>query len=332
MLINSAEAVYLPRGGKSRPMKKPTNYPTTMKQLKTATDIVSLCVIGLLTGQASALSLTLIDGSVGAVAAGNTLTAAVQAPASGINVDGSSIIYQGTAIQGQTQAATYTGFSLAPSSGSTPTLNLGDGIFLTSGSANIPPTNTTNSFSNALLQPGSGSNLLLTTLSGFNTNDANALSFDFTVDPGVTSVSANFIFGTDEFPTQSVTDIFGFFVDGVNYAKFSSGELISNTPGNPTNFISNPVGSGLYSIEYNGLTKAFNVVGILDSGLTTHTLTIGVADTSDSIWDSGVFIGGLKAGTATGGGGIGTTPDGGTTLILLGGALAGIAGLRRRLA
>ncbi|MCX6865893.1 MAG: VPDSG-CTERM sorting domain-containing protein, partial [Verrucomicrobia bacterium] len=75
-----------------------------------------------------------------------------------------------------------------------------------------------------------------------------------------------------------------------------------------------------------------NVGGILDSGLATHTLTIAIADTFDSIYDSGVFIGGLKAGTATGGGGIGTTPDGGTTLVLLGGALAAIAGLRRKLA
>jgi hypothetical protein len=296
--------------------------------MKHQTNIFGLLAISLLTGQASALSLTLIDGSVGAASTGSTLTSAVMAPASGINVVGGSIGYQGTSIQGQTQTATYTGFSLAPSSGSTPTLNLGDGIFLTSGSANIPSSNTVNQFNPAF--PASGSNALLSALAGSSTNDANALSFDFTVAPGVTSISANFIFGTDEFPTQSVTDIFGFFVDGVNYAKFPGGELISNTPGNPTNFISNPVGGGLYSIEYNGLTKAFTVVGILDSGLSTHSLTIGIADTFDTIFDSGVFIGGLKAGTSTGGGGI-TVPDGGTTVALLGGALAGLAGLRRRL-
>lgn len=40
----------------------------------------------------------------------------------------------------------------------------------------------------------------------------------------------------------------------MNYAKFPSGELISNTAGNPTNFISNPVGGGVYNIEWNGLT------------------------------------------------------------------------------
>ena len=55
---------------------------------------------------------------------------------------------------------------------------------------------------------------------------------------------------------QNVTDVFGFFVDGVNFARFANGQLISNTPGNPTNFIANPVGGGLYGIEYNGLTRS----------------------------------------------------------------------------
>lgn len=300
--------------------------------MKTKNLVFSLASVSLLStflaGQANGLTLGLIDGSVGPASTGGTLTSAVLAPSSGINVVGGSIGYQGTTISGFSQAATYSGFSLSPSSGSTPTLNLPNGIFMTSGRSNIPFTNTVNNFSNG---PGSGSNALLTSLAGASTFDANALSFQFTVGSGVTSVSANFVFGTDEFPTQSVTDIFGFFVDGVNFAKFAGGELISNTPGNPTNFILNPVGGGLYPIEYNGLTNVFNVVGILNTGLTTHTLTIAIADTSDTIFDSGVFIGGLAAGADTGGGGI-TVPDGGSSVAMLGLALAGIAGVRRKLA
>jgi len=279
-------------------------------------------------GSSNAATITPLTDSL---TAGGILTAAVLAPASGITVTPGSIAFQGIATPNFQQSATYTGFSLAPSSGSTPTLNLPNGIFLTSGSANIPTTNTLNSFSNS---PGSGSNALLSTLAGTNTNDANALTFAFQVPLGTTSVSAQFVFGTDEFPTQSVTDIFGFFVDGVNFAKFPSGELISNTAGNPTNFIFNPVGSGLYGIEYNGLTNVFNVVGILDPNLTEHTITIAIADTSDSIFDSGVFIGNLKTGTASGGGGIGpqppSVPDGGTTLVMLGLALGGMVKLRKK--
>lgn len=277
-------------------------------------------------GTSPAMALV-IDTNVGATPE-TTLSTAVLGAGSGITIVGGSETYQGnTAVA---QSGTYTGFNLAPSSGSTPTLNLPDGIVLTSGSANLPLTNTVNQFNPVF--PASGSNALLTTLAGTSTNDANAISFDFTVEAGKTSVSAQFVFGTDEFPTQSVTDIFGFFVDGVNYAKFPNGDLISNTPGNPTNFISNPVGSGLYGIEYNGLTQVFTVVGLLDMSLATHTIVIAVADTSDSIFDSGVFIGNLVAGTATGGG-IGQDPNPTpepASLALLGLGLAGLAAVRRR--
>ena len=287
-------------------------------------------------GSAQAFTITQIFDASNTNAATNTLIPALLAPGSGITVVGGTPALQGN-IAGPTnsQTGTYTGFNLAPSSGSTPTLTLPDGIVLTSGFANFPLTNTTNSYSQL---PNSGSNALLSALSGSvggstTTADANALSFSFTVAPGQNAVTAQFVFGTDEFPTQSVTDIFGFFVDGVNYARFPGGELISNTPGNPTNFISNPVGDGLYGIEYNGLTQTFTVVGLLDDQLTEHTITIAVADTSDDIFDSGVFIGGLRA-TQVGvndGGGITpiATPEP-ATMALLGTGLLGIGMLRRR--
>lgn len=294
--------------------------------------------LGFTANPASAL---VINTSVGPTPA-STLSAAILGPSSGISIVGGSETYQGNATF--PQSGTYTGFSLAPSSGSTPTLTLPDGILLTSGHSDLPLTNTVNNFSNSIhAETGSGSNSLLGALSASAggtavTYDANVISFKFTVGASQTSVSAQFVFGTDEFPTQSVTDIFGFFVDGVNYAKFASGELISNTPGNPTNFIHNPVGENLYGIEYNGLTQVFNVVGLLDPSLTTHTVTIGLADTYDDVWDSGVFFAGLKAGTDTGGGICGapgqppckgSVPEPGS-LALTGIALAGLITARRR--
>jgi hypothetical protein len=258
------------------------------------------------------------------------LIPAVQASSSGLsNIGGQTFV--GIA----NQSGTYTNFVLAPNFGSTPTLELPDGILLTSGRADLPLTNTVNQFNGALNTPGDADLSALSQSAGgtSTTRDANYISFTFEVAADQNAVQAFFVFGTDEFPTQSVTDIFGFFVDGVNYAKFPNGQLISNTPGNPTNFINNPVATDAYDIEYNGLTQVFKVVGLLDENLTTHTIKIAIADTSDTIFDSGVFIAGLSSTFAEDGGGI-VNPPGvpePTTLTMLGLALAGgCVRLRRR--
>lgn len=262
-----------------------------------------------------------------------TLLDALLAAPSGITVIPASMHYQGSTAH--EQSATYRNFSLAPSTGSGPTFALPDGVLLTTGTAVFPPTNTTNQYDPAI--PGSGSNAMLSNLSRSSGGtpfiaDANALSFQFTVAPGMNAVSASFLFGTEEFPTQSVTDIFGFFVDGVNYAYFPSGELISNTPGNATNFTDNPVGADRYGVEYNGLSKVFHVAGLLDRGLSMHTLTIAIGDTADDSFDSGVFIGGLRASSFAAGGitdpsAVVATPG---VLGLLGAAALALGGVRRR--
>jgi len=282
----------------------------------------------LIAAHAEALVITPI---VSTAEAPTVLVDALVKPGSGISIVPSSIAYQGTHSAALRQSALYTAFDLAPSTGSSPTLSLPDGVLLTSGNAAVPLTNTLDQFNGV---SRSGGNAALSALSGGETADANVLSFRFTVPSGRTSVSAQFVFGTEEYPLQNVTDVFGFFVDGVNYAHFANGQLISNTPGNPTNFIANPLGSGLYGIEYNGLTRSLTVTGILGAAAAdgSHTFLVGVADTSDPIFDSGVFLSSLTLGTATGGGigDVPAIPEPETYALMLGGLAASCWFLRLR--
>lgn len=295
-------------------------------------------VAGFAFAAGNASAALVVNGITTTAGIQSTLINALVNPTGGITATAVGATYQGINTTALQQSGTFTGFNLAPTSGSSPTLVLADGIALSSGRANIGNSNTTNSTS---VSTGSGANAQLGALSASAggtsaTNDANSLTFRFQVAAGLTSISAQFVFATEEFPTQSVTDIFGFFVDGVNFARFPSGQLISNTPGNPTNFIANPVGGGLYPIEYNGLTQVFNVVGLLGTPDADgfHTLTIGIADTSDSIFDSGVYISNLTGGSATGGGG-GINPNpipepGSLALVSLALAAAGWTARRQR--
>jgi hypothetical protein len=282
-------------------------------------------------GAAIAAALSLSASSAGAVvvttvandaSTASTMASALLGANSGINIVAGSAAIQGTNTATIKQYGTYSNFNLTSTAAANPTLAMANGVVLTTGKAVVPATNTATNYSTTT---SSGSNAQLTTLAGGTTYDANTLGFNFTVAEGVKSVSAKFVFATEEFPDQTVTDIFGFFIDGVNYAKFADGKLISNAVGS-SNFISNV--SGNYGIEYDGLTNVLTVTGLLDSLLTTHTLMFGVADTSDSTYDSAVYMNSLIAGKAVTGG-IGNVPEPSTTL-LFGIALAAAGLLRRK--
>jgi hypothetical protein len=259
-----------------------------------------------------------------------TMLNALLAPGSGINVIGGSLTYVGKTTPGKEQGATYSGFNLSPLSGPGATIINPDGILLTTGTSQIPFTNTVPDFSNGNTypSPGTGPSGPLSAISGLTTADKNFISFNFTLDPSKTSVNAKFVFASDEYPTQTVTDIFGFFVDGVNYAYFPGGALVSNVPA--ANFQNNPLGSSGYQIEFNGLTTSLSVEGLINTSLTTHTLMIAIADTNDAAYESAVFIGGLTAANGVTGGIVDSEVPVPASAWLMASGLLGLLGARRR--
>lgn len=263
------------------------------------------------------------------------LAAATLAAGSGITIEAGTETYQG----GATQGGTFTGFSFSKSSAS---VAIGDGVVLTSGSINDIPGNDNSAVSD---NPGAGSDADLEALSSQSVSeDANVLTFEFTVAAGITSVSLDFVFGTDEYPDQTVTDIFGVFVDGTNFAQYSDGSLVNFELGSPavSFFVDNDFGSSDplvdesgTALEYDGVVNRLTITGILDELLTTHSIKIAIGDTSDTIFDSGVFVANLMGGTATGGGGIDTGGGSSTvpapaTIPLMALALGALGFLRRR--
>ena len=134
---------------------------------------------------------------------------------------------------------------------------------------------------------------------GYETLDASGLEFDFSVAPGPSlDLAFNFVFASDEYHEyvdSRFNDVFGFFVDGLNIGLVPGTNLpvTVNTLNQQTNaayYVNNPPGeSAPFALEYDGFTKVItaHLKGIAPG---THHMKLVVADTSDSLGDSAVFI------------------------------------------
>jgi hypothetical protein len=160
-----------------------------------------------------------------------------------------------------------------------------------------------------------------------------SLMFSFTTSGG--SLFFNYFFASEEyneFVGTQFNDLFELRVDGVNIAFVPS----TTTPVKVNN-VNNSVNSAYYNdnttgaaanIEYDGFTDVFQAQA-LNLAAGTHTIEFLIADAGDSQLDSAVFIQGNSfSDTPTAPG----VPDGGSTLMLLSGAVAGLGMLRRKFA
>ncbi|MGA2677936.1 MAG: choice-of-anchor L domain-containing protein [Sedimentisphaerales bacterium] len=230
-------------------------------------------------------------------------------PTNDANILANTLLGSGIDLVGNPQ---YTGASAASGTfkgGLAAGIGIESGIILTSGLATnaLPPDNgkasTDNGMPgdsdlNALLQARGGSS------AGLVTYDAAVLEFTFNSQGG--NLFFNFVFASSEYNqyvNSQFNDVFGFFLDGVNIALIpgtttpvaintvNGGNPLGTNASNPQYFHNNSLSDGgpFYSIHYDGFTSVFTAHALnLSSG--THTIKLAIADTSDHVLDSAVFI------------------------------------------
>ena len=223
------------------------------------------------------------------------LTDALTPDGNGIVIDSGSI----SLVAGSTSVNFYDG-SLAA-------LGIGAGLLVTSGTT-PPPVNTLTWFGEDNSMPGDPAlDAVVNTVfhTQPNSYDATMLGFSFTVsDPTATSVSFDLVFGSDEYPewVDQYVDCAIVTVNDVNVALFGHDTLTPLSVITPNlsagYFIDNA--DGHLPIEYDGVSHALKIVAPIHEGV--NSIVIGIGDTGDHIYDSGMFIANLAAGDAPGSG------------------------------
>lgn len=198
-------------------------------------------------------------------------------------------------------------------------IGINTSILLSSGAANIilgPNDSSTAGADNNL----EGDPDLDALIPGFETFDACVLEFDFV--PVGNTVTFNYVFASEEyneFVDSPFNDVFGFFVNGVNYALIPGtpttvainnvnngnaavGEAATGPCTNCGFYIDNSGTSNSRNTQMDGLTTVLTFTAPVAAGQTNH-IRLAVADAGDHILDSVVFIeaGSFRSGSGDGG-------------------------------
>ena len=127
------------------------------------------------------------------------------------------------------------------------------------------------------------------------THDAAVLTFDFV--PSASQVHFSFVFGSeeyDEYVNQQYNDVFAFYVNDKNCALVpnTTTPITVNTINKGSNgqyFRTNLPRPGSIDTEFDGITTVITCVATVTSGA-TNKMKLAIADTSDGLFDSGVFL------------------------------------------
>jgi pimeloyl-ACP methyl ester carboxylesterase len=204
---------------------------------------------------------------------------------------------------------TFTGSNLSGGnfSGGLEIVGFDSGILLSSGKViDVVGPNKSESWSTDLLVPGDPD---LTDIANYPTYDATVLEFDFVPDQN--QVSFQFVFASDEyneFVNTEYNDVFGFYINGQNCALIDGDPISINTINNgnpfgslpnshPDFYLNNSVADGgaNYDTEMDGLTFILTCSSNVVVNQTNH-MKLAIADASDHVYDSAVFI---RAGSIT---------------------------------
>lgn len=240
---------------------------------------VSLSLLGAV--NAFPITVTNLGGGVTATDLANSLLAS----ASGITLVSAS--YTGS----NAASGTFTG-------GNASGVGIDSGIILTSGlTASLGGGFTDDN--------GAAGDSLLTAIVGAGTFNASILTITFI--PTASNIQFGYVFASREYPeyvNSIFNDVFAFQVNGVNRAlvpgtsvpvsinNVNCGEPGATSPGpNPTNcaqFRDNRSGA-ISSLDVGGFTNLFALTASVNPGV-ENVLRLAIADTSDEILDSAVFL------------------------------------------
>lgn len=203
----------------------------------------------------------------------------------------STLVGPGITVNG----AAFTGDATAAGTFNDPAASVGlaSGIVLSSGHVHdVVGPNKSPSTGVDLAQPGDPQlDTLLT--GGLTTQDAASLTVQFT--PTNPQLAINYVFASEEyeeFVGSQFNDVFAFFVNGTNCALTPGtvNPITINTvnPGSNSLFYV-PNENGAYDTEFDGFTVVLTCRAAVNPGV-NNTLKLSIADTSDGILDSGVFL------------------------------------------